>query len=196
MKKITALVALLIVGVAAQANNDKNKTSDTKKIAIVQNSTDKFKVVYLDKNPGKVSIDIADSKGKIVYSQKVENVDGFAQSYDFKGLPEGQYTFNIVNPDGTKTKKAVTFEKPEIQPEFKANILDVNDKNKFRLSVLKSNDEPVVVNIYNSSNKLIHTEKIKESESFRKTYDLGQVKDKDLRFEIKNKGAKVMLSSK
>ncbi|MEM9856125.1 MAG: hypothetical protein AAF843_02140 [Bacteroidota bacterium] len=196
MKSLTALAVLLIVGSVAYAtNSNKEKETKSSKVAVVQNSSQKFKLVYLEETSGKVKVNIKNSKGLTVHSQSVANEDGFAQQYDFEKLPLGEYTFEIIRPDGSKILQKVEHKKAIAQAEIKADILNVNDHKKYRLAVVKYNQKPVDVSIYNEKDELIHKETISSETSFRKTFDLTDTEGKSFRFDVKNKNSTLSLSA-
>mgnify|MGYP001797895722 FL=1 len=125
----------------------------------------------------------------------MENEAGFAQQYDFEQLPLGQYTFEIIRPDGAKIIQKVQHIAAIAQAEIKANVLDVNDNNKFRLAVVKYNDQPVDLRIYNDQDELIHSETIRSKDSFRKTFDLIEAEGDSFRFDLKNKNSTLSVSA-
>ncbi|MEM6523177.1 MAG: hypothetical protein AAGF85_03705 [Bacteroidota bacterium] len=188
MKSLTAAALLLIVGSVAFANNSKkDKKSTSSKVAVVQNTDQKFKLVYLEEEAGQVKVNIKNSRGSIVHSQSVSNQSGFAQQYDFENLPMGQYTFEIIQPDGSKIIQKVEHKEAIAELEIKADLLNINDDKKYRLAVIKYNENPVDVNIYNEKDELIHSETVKSKEGFRKIFDLSEADGENFRFDLKNK---------
>ncbi|MEM9391877.1 MAG: hypothetical protein AAGA02_15470 [Bacteroidota bacterium] len=196
MRSLTAVAVLLMVGSVAFANNSKkDKKTTSSKVAVVQNTNQKFKLVYLEEMVGEVKVNIKNAQGSLVHSQLVENEAGFAQQYDFEKLPLGQYTFEIIRPDGAKIIKKVQHKAAIAQAEIKGHVLDVNDNKKFRLAVVKYNDQPVDINIYNDQNELIHSETVRSKDSFRKTFDLIEAEGDNFRFDLKNKNSTISVSA-
>jgi len=191
MKKTTLAVALMLV-VATAFATEKDKTnpkSSKKKVAVINNSPQKFKLIYLDKETqGDVKVALRDENGKLVHSTTVKNKEGFAQPYDFNNLPAGEYTFSVTDPDGSELTEKVTLEKPSNEPNFAADILNVNDGKKFRLAVVNKNKLalPMQIKLYDNDNNLIHEEKIENLYGFRKTYDLSDVNGDYFRFTVSN----------
>ncbi|MEM7106584.1 MAG: hypothetical protein AAF519_00065 [Bacteroidota bacterium] len=196
MKSLTAVAVLLIVSGAAFANkSEKEKKSTSSKVAVVQNTDQKFKLVYLDESAGQIKVNIKNSRGSIVHSQLVKNETGFAQQYNFQNLPFGQYTFEIIKEDGSKLVQKVDHKETIMQSEIKANVLNINDNKKFRLAVVKYNEKPVDVSIYNENNELIHAETISSEKGFRKTFDLSEADGERFRFDLKNKKRTLSVSA-
>lgn len=196
MKSLTAAAVLVIVGSVAFANNpEKEKETTSSKVAVVQNTNQKFKLVYLEESAGKVKVNIKNSSGSIVHSQSVENEEGFAQQYDFAKLPLGKYTFEIIRPDGTKIIQKVQHKAAIAEAEIKADVLSISENKKFRLAVIKYNDRPVDVSIYNERNELIHSETIKSKAGFRKIFDLSEADGNDFRFDVKNRNSTLSVSA-
>lgn len=182
MKTLTTLVALLLAGtVYANVNGDKN-LAPKKKVAIVNNVEAKYKLVYTNDNQGTVLINIFNGKGTRVHSQKVMNKEGFAQQFDFTSLPEDQYTFEVIHPDGSTESQTVSYGKPAVS-ELKANVLSVNDESRFRLAVV-NNAGPVDVKIFDNTGKLVHEATVRHPQGFRRIYDMKGLDSSSYKFEI------------
>lgn len=181
------MAAMLMVSTVAFGShpNIKDKKKTNAKVAVVQKADQKFKLVYFDKIHGEVIVNIKNRLGNVVYSQSVLSEGGFSQSYNFAKLPKGMYTFEIVQPNGERLKKKVEY-KDIRTSAIKANLLSVSEDKKYRLAVLKYNEEPVKVRIFNQTNDLVFVETIDTAESFRKTYDLGKLDGESFRFDLIN----------
>lgn len=202
MKVTTALVALLIVGTSAFATGGKSddKKPAKSKVAIINNSQSKYKLVYMDESRGKVFLKVKNASGEIVDSRTVKNDGGFALPYDFESLPSGEYMFEIEAADGTIETQLVEHVKKtparKSVNELKANVLDINDNQKYRLAAISNNDSPISVKIYGDNNSLLHSEVIDETQGFRKTFDLKDVDSESIRFEVSNGKKSVSLTAK
>lgn len=202
MKVTTALVALLIVGTSAFANNGNSDEKNAKKnkVVVINNTQSKYKVVYMGEQKEKVTLRLFDAKGKIIDTRVVKNDGGFALPYDFESLPSGEYTFEILNANGDKQTQTVEHvlrsAKKEDNNALKANILDINDNQKYRLVAISKNDKPVSINIYGDNDKLLHSETITEASEFRKVFDLKDVDSDNIRFEVSNSKRTISLDAK
>lgn len=193
MKTSTLAVALLLVAATAFATEKDKRVEPSseaaaKTVAIINNNPQEFKLIYLLKEQGKVKINLKNADGFTLHQTTVKNDGGFAQPYDLKDLPEGQYTFEINTPDGSVVDQQISIEKPDAEPAFAADILNVNDGKKFRLAVVNKNDWalPTSIKVYDEKENLIHSEQIENLYGFRKIYDLSEVASNSFRFAISN----------
>ncbi|UII22238.1 T9SS type A sorting domain-containing protein [Fulvivirga ligni] len=182
MKFLTAMAAMLIAGTTTFASANFSKVDPQNTFNVVQNNKDKFKLVYFKPDQGEVKINIYNYSGEKVYEQSVINSDGFSQPFNFESLPVGEYKFEVINPDGSKTSKIVKH--GMANETLKANILNVNDGKRFRLAVLKYATSPVSVVITDDNDKVVFEETIKSSEGFRKIYDLTDSESSSFNFQI------------
>ncbi|MEP2773694.1 MAG: hypothetical protein ABJH05_16190 [Fulvivirga sp.] len=200
MKRTTLMVAMLLV-VATAFATEKDKPNPKKvakkTVAVMNNSPQKFKLVYLEQAKGLVKVSLKNAQGQIVHAKAIKNKEGFAQPYDLSELPNGEYTFKVINPDGSEVEETVTLEKPSNEPNFAANVLNVNDAKKFRLAVVNKDETalPTSIKLYDAKGNLIHEDKVQNLYGFRKIYDLSEVEGDSFRFSITNaSGTKSMLA--
>lgn len=190
MKTLTTLVALLLAGtIYAHANNE--NLAPKKKVAISNNVEAKYKLIYLNENEGAVSISIINESGEKVHSQTVKNNKGFAQQFDFASLPEGSYTFEVVHPDGSIETEVVHYSKGA-NTGFRANLLNVDNGQKFRLAVL-NNSGLVDIKIFDDKDALIHTATLRHAKGFRRIYNLKKIQSSSFKFEVSNNNDTVTL---
>ena len=192
MKTLTTLVALLLIGASVYAT-DGDKKNAKKKVAVVQNEQAKFKLVYLEDAPGEVTIKLRNKRGDIIHQQTVTNEGGFSQPYDFNSLPKGEYKFEVIKADGSIVSHEIVYKAWEIQPDFQANILNVNDKKTFRLAV--TNSGRVNVKIYNEDHKLIHEENTNQKDGFRRNYDLSKINGENFTFVVSNETGSISMDA-
>ena len=188
MKILTTLVALLVAGASAFGNvSDGYPVNPEKKFVIFQPDHEKFQFIYADTSKGDVRLSILNEKGAKLYSQRIANEEGFARQFDFALLPDGKYIFEVVSPEGVKITETVMHKKSTVsKPSSKllANVLNIDGKNKFSLTVLNSNNEPVSIKIYDDRGRLLHKEKVTQLNRFRKTYDLKNHAVSSLQFVV------------
>lgn len=188
MKKTTLAVAMMLVVATAFATGEEKDKNATKKVAIMSNEPEHLKLVYLDEEQGQVKVSLKNASGEIIHKTTINNKAGFSQPYDMELLPAGDYTFDVTIPDGTTLSETVTIVKPSNEPNFAANILNVNDGKKFRLAVVKRDERalPTSIKVYDQNGNTIHEEKVNDLYGFRKIYDLSSVEANQFTFEIKN----------
>ena len=202
MKVTTALVALLIVGTSAFANtgNSDEKKAKNSKVAIINNTQAKYKVVYMGEEKAKVTLKVRNAQGEIVDNRVVKNDGGFALPYDFESLPSGEYTFEVISADGSVETQTVEHFNKTIKKEkagkLIANVLDISDNQKYRLVAISKDNSPVSIKIYGDNDHLLHKEVVEDAESFRKTFDLSAIDSENIRFEVSNGTRTVSLNAK
>lgn len=188
MKRTTIAVAMMLVVATAFATGEEKDKDTSKKVAIMSNEPEHLKLVYLDEEQGQVKVSLKNASGEVIHKTTINNKEGFAQPYDMEQLPGGDYTFDVTNPDGTTVSETVTIVKPSNEPNFAANILNVNDGKKFRLAVVNRDERalPTTIKVYDQNGNTIHEEKVNDLYGFRKIYDLSSVAANQFTFEIKN----------
>uniref|UniRef100_UPI0040498494 hypothetical protein n=1 Tax=Fulvivirga sp. TaxID=1931237 RepID=UPI0040498494 len=188
MKKTTLAVAMMLVVATAFATGEEKDKNATKKVAIMSNEPEHLKLVYLDEEQGQVKVSLKNESGEVIHKTTINNKAGFSQPYDMEQLPAGNYTFDVTIPDGTTVSQTVTLVKPSTEPNFAANILNVNDGKKFRLAVVNRDERalPTSITVYDQNGNTIHEEKVNDLYGFRKIYDLSSVAANQFTFEIKN----------
>ncbi|MEQ9168251.1 MAG: hypothetical protein RLO12_18475 [Fulvivirga sp.] len=188
MKRTTLAVAMMLVVATAFATEGVKDKDATKKVAVMNNDPEHIKLVYLDEEQGQVKVSLKNASGEVIHKATIKNKEGFAQPYDMEQLPGGDYTFDVTNPDGTTVSETVTIVKPSNEPNFAANILNVNDGKKFRLAVVNRDERalPTTIKVYGQNGNVIHEEKVNDLYGFRKIYDLSSVEANQFTFEIKN----------
>lgn len=188
MKRTTLAVAMMLVVATAFATGEEKDKNTTKKVAIMNNDPEHIKLVYLDEEQGQVKVSLKNESGQIIHKSTINNKEGFAQPYDMEQLPAGDYTFDVTIPNGSMVSETVTIVKPSKEPNFVANILNVDDKKKFRLAVMNKDESalPTSVKIYNEKGEVIHEEQVSNLYGFRKIFDLNSVAASQFTFEIKN----------
>ena len=186
-----ALAIVLVESIVAFGGSLESEGKDTSSgTAVVQNAHQKFNLVYSGKNVGNKSVNPKKDLESLLLNQHVKFSGGFECSGTVSGLPHSACPFAMLFLIDTKGSIEKTDNGPE-QAIFKADILNINDDKKFRLAVLKEDERPVRVTIYDENNVRVFSETIKEMENFRKIYDLGQLEGEFFRFDLRHKGSKL-----
>jgi len=189
MKTTTLTVALLLVVATAFATEkDKSTKKADTKVAVVNNSPNKYKLVYLEKEPAKVRLSLTNESGQTLHQETIKSEGGFSRPFDFEKLPEGDYTFSVKSNKGEEITEKVTIEKPKVEKNFAADVLNVNDNKKFRLAVVNKDKSamPTKIKLYNENGGLLLEETVEQFYGFRKIYDLSQVEGESFNFTISN----------
>lgn len=91
-KTLSIFLVLLAVGTLHARNSDRPVPSSNAAI-MKQGST--FKVFYKGSKPVNVKVSIFDADHKLVFTETIRKIDGFARPYNFSNLPEGNYSIEV-----------------------------------------------------------------------------------------------------
>jgi hypothetical protein len=132
-----------------------------------------FKVYYKSERQAKVKISIINEKGRTIFDETINKVDGFLRPYNFDGLPEGQYTINVEDENG-KTVEKVNYKSGRVEKLIQVHKL--MGENKYMLTILSPKPENVFIYIFDDKDNLIHNEIQSINGQFAQVYNLQDVK--------------------
>jgi hypothetical protein len=195
MKTLTTLVALTLIGASSltfAGDKDKEKNPAPKaetKMAVMKIAPDNYKMFYVSEQEGKVKVRLYNEEGARIFAKKINSEDGFALPYDFRNLEPGNYTFEVINADGSVLRQVVKHddivEKIELE-SLEANVQRIENSNRFELLVMKPNQQEVEIKIKNDKGLVLHTERVNFERGFKRTYDLSGVDCDNFTFIIEN----------
>jgi len=181
MKKILTLSLVLVSTVMfANGADDKNPAASASGAAVIRNGESTFRVIYKSEQENDVKISILNDKNQLVYSEQVNNTDGFSRPYNFTSLSEGDYTIAIE--DGSKkTLEKISYRTPRASKLL--NVLKTGLDGKYMITAGGKGSETISVSIYDANHTLIHRSLEKTDGDFAKLYNVKSVKG-HLTFEI------------
>ena len=148
----------------------------------------KYDLYYASENSGEVCVSIYSMSGKKISSQTLKKVKNFKRTYDFSKLKPGQYKIVVRNEEGSANQQISHLIK---EARLKTFVTKMPDNNALKLHVGDfTEDQPVTVKIYNENYKLIHSEEIKNAQSFSRVYDLSSLRLKSASILVENGGEK------
>lgn len=177
-KNFLILTAALLVSVAAVAGN---KPTSEAGVAVVSNGTT-VKLYYKAASESNVKVSIFNEDGKVVFSEKLRNIDGFVRPYNLASAPSGIYTVEVTDEFSTHTEKVAVGQrhKPEL-----ASLLRVSrEEGKYLLAIPSNEAKDISIRIL-ADDKVIYDEVMQISSDFAKVYNLKKVKG-GVTFEIKD----------
>jgi len=190
MKKILTLSLVLFSTVmfANGTDDDKNPLASSSGAAVIKKDVSTFRLIYKSETESDVRVSIYDDKDQLVYSEKVNNTDGFTRPYNFENLSEGEYTIAIE--DGSKKQiEKVSYRAPRITKAL--NVLKVSsEEGKFLVMAAGQGNELITVSIFDGAHNLVHRSLEATKGNFSKLYNLKSVKG-HLTFEISNENGEV-----
>jgi hypothetical protein len=151
MKKITMLVASVLVSTFALASEPGEGSASTG-LAVVKKNETTFSLFYKSEGSAKVKVSITDAAGNEVLSEWVRNENGFIRPYNFYGMDAGDYTITVKEGE-TKREEKFTYGAAKVAKA--ANVLKIGD-NRYMLAVQGSQTSgKIQVKIYDGG-ALIH----------------------------------------
>jgi hypothetical protein len=190
MKKILTLSLVLFSTVmfANGTDDDKKATASTSGAAVIKNGESSFRVIYKSETESDVKVSIRNDKDELVYSEKVNNTEGFTRPYNFESLGEGDYTIAIE--DGTKKQiEKVSYRVAKVTKAL--NVLKMSNDGKFLVMAAGQGNEEITISIYDGQNNLVHKSFEITNGNFSKLFNLKSFKGRHLTFEIANENGEV-----
>lgn len=164
-------------------DDEKKSSASASGAAVIKNGESTFRVIYKSEKESDVRVSILDDKNQLVYSEKVNNTDGFTRPYNFESLGEGEYTIAIE--DGSKTtSEKVSYRAPKITKTLNVVKLQ-NEAGKFLVMAAGQGNELITVSIYDGEHNLLHKSFEATKGNFSKLYNVKSLKG-HLTFEISN----------
>ena len=150
-KKLFLALLIMVSAVAAAFGNDGPDLT-----VVPLKASGVFKVIYKGNTAGKVKLNIFDSQGKIIHSDNITGKNGFICPLNFRGLPSGSYTIEVVDEFGRYREEVVYEPSADLKSIHVSRVIDTD--NKFLLSVANARNEVVRVKIFDIHQRLLFSE--------------------------------------
>jgi len=190
MKKILTLSLVLFSTVmfANGTDDDKKSSASASGAAVIKNGETTFRVIYKSEKEADVRVSILNDKDELVYSEKVNNTDGFTRPYNFESLGEGDYTIAIE--DGSKKQvEKISYRTPKVTKTL--NVVKMSsEEGKYLVMAAGQGNELITISIYDGANNLVHKSFETTTGNFSKLFNLKSLKG-HLTFEISNQNGEV-----
>ena len=128
-------------------------------------------------------MNIYNSTGVVVFSETLVSVDGFIRPLNFSGLQSGDYTVELIDASGKRIEK-ISYAPKVSSFDKNVRVMKMED-GKYVVSVANEGAEVINVNIYDSSNNLVHSETREIKGNFAQIYSIKNAGD-GYTFEIAN----------
>lgn len=151
--------------------------------AVIKNGESTFRVIYKSEKEANVRVTIYNDQDELVYSEKVNNTDGFTRPYNLENLGEGDYTIAIE--DGTRKQiEKISYRAPKVTKSLSVLKLK-SEEGKFLVMAAGQGNELITVSIYDGESNLIHRSFEATKGDFSKLFNVQSVKG-HITFEIEN----------
>jgi flagellar hook assembly protein FlgD len=105
--KTKLIASTVLLGLVALKSFAIEPTSSN--VAIVNHkSSETFKLIYLSESSKKVTLNVYNKIGEVVYSETINGLNKFSRPLNFKGMNPGYYTIEVIDSKGL-VKKEITF---------------------------------------------------------------------------------------
>jgi hypothetical protein len=182
-KTLSFFAALLVVTTTAFAKTPDEPASG---ISVLQKG-ELIKLLYKGDKYADVKVYILNQDNEVIFSEKIKGTHGFIRPYNFSNLPEGNYSFELVDYIGRREIEHIDY---KLEPRKKVmHVVRVGGTtDKFVLSVPNSGQSRLSINIYDDRGRVMHTENEQISGDFAKVYNIKDHSGK-ITFEVvDNKG--------
>jgi hypothetical protein len=171
VKNFTAAVLLAVLGTGMVVAQDLSEVFESDngrhEVRLEEVSGAVYRLVYPVRSAGFVFVKIYNRENQLIYSDRIKNRNGFTRPYDFTGLPDGNYNFQIWSGSG-KISRNLILRNP-------VNHLDVaveetKNPESYRLIVKGVTREPIYVDIYDENEELVYGETLDVDKDFSRIY--------------------------
>lgn len=177
--QIFAALLLTVLSTAAFASDKEKETTKTSaKVEVKRQDAHVFNLVYKGANAEKVQIRLLDANGEVVFSEIIKKIDAFVRPYNLKALPEGIYTVEVTDANGTTTKTINHTDKIEMMTAVELPTivkLDSIENAKYKLTIVNKGYSNAEVKIYDNQDKLVYNGLENINGSYAKLYNLKKV---------------------
>ncbi|MBL0740117.1 hypothetical protein [Chryseolinea lacunae] len=180
MTKILSVFAVMMVMSTTMFARKVDAPATTSATAVMKNGST-FKLFYKGVKESTVKVTIINGADQIVYKEVLRKVESFMRPYNFSNLPEGEYTIELSDDQGTHTEK-VSYEKGIIEKLAHLSRIG-SDNSRLMLTVANKDSKSLLVKIFNEEHVLLYSGREETQGDFAKIYNLEKVSGKVL-FEI------------
>jgi flagellar hook assembly protein FlgD len=163
----TIFTTLLVAGLAigAFANNENTP------VEIRQTESSKVVVSVPSAIQGRVTVRIVDEDNRLVLRDRITSTEAFAKKYNLTELPEGTYSIEVSDANGTLKTATVSTVAKSTAPVY-SRVSELGG-NQYRLLVANLEAKDVQVQIFDGG-QLIHSEAIDHPQGLHKIYTINK----------------------
>ena len=166
-KTLSLIAALLVITSTAFAKAPEEPASG---ISVLRKG-ELIKLLYKGEKFTDVKVYILNQDNEVIFTEKIKGTDGFIRPYNFSKLPQGSYSFELVDNLGHHETKHIEY-KNEVRKKVMHVVRVGGTTDKFVLSVPNSGQSQLSINIYDDKGRMIHTEREQISGDFARVYNI------------------------
>jgi hypothetical protein len=166
-KTLSFLAALLVVTSTAFAKSTDEPASG---ISVLRKG-ELVKLLYKGEKHTDVKVYILNQDNEVIFTEKIKGTDGFIRPYNFSNLPEGNYSFELIDNLGRRDIQHVSY-RNEARKKAMHVVRVGGTTDKFVLSVPNSGTSKLSINIYDDRGRVMHTETQEITGDFARVYNI------------------------
>lgn len=165
MKKLSFIIALILVSMAATAGN-KNEIESS--VSVVSESANGvYKVNYKAAESGKVKISILNSNRTLIYTETL-TLGAFVRPYNFNSIGEGDYIIVLEDKTG-KVEEKISFKANKVSSFVKVSQIE---NNKYIFRAVSTGADQLDIRIIGQNNQVLHAQSVDVNGATAMIYNL------------------------
>jgi len=173
MKSLSKLlVVTFLAGFSFTISAKENNTLATL-VSIKKLAHGKVQLAYYGKSPENVHVHILNQGDIPVFKETIRSKRGIKKPYNIAQLPYGEYVFKVV-----VNEEEISHTIKHEAPKYPGNVVvraASCDESKLKMWVSGPGLKDLRVRVYDQNDRLLVQERIKQSESFAKVYNMEAV---------------------
>src|SRR3990170_1372206 len=163
------LAALFVMGVIVTTfGSDEPRKAGL--VVVPMKGSETFRVIYKSENTNKVKLNIYNLNSKLIFSEVINESNGFILPLNFKGLAFGEYTLEVIDALGKKIER-ISYQPSPVSNNIRIAKLSSNE-DKFLVSVVNPGTKKITVKIFDTYNNLVHNEIMNVEGNFAQVYSV------------------------
>lgn len=173
MKKITlTLISVLAAGALAMAKGPGQPGESSTGFAVMKSGSAIYKLIYKSNETANVRVAIYNDQQELVFSEVIRKKDNFMRPYNFENLPEGQYTVELVSPEGKQVQTIIhQYQLPA--PSFFHVTKISGAESKYLITA--SGDDEITVRITDDRDQVLRVDRHEVKGEFAQVYNLERI---------------------
>jgi hypothetical protein len=152
--KTKSLFLAMLIGLSSTALAFENDEPQMTVVSV--KGSEVFKVIYKGRGVGRIKLNIFDAQGKMIHAEAISGLNGFIIPVNFKGLPSGAYTIEVVDETGSYRQKISYLPFYELKSIHISRM--ANGESKYLLAISNAQNEAIRIRIYDATERVVFDE--------------------------------------
>ena len=166
------LISVLAAGALAMAKGPGQPGESSTGFAVMKSGSALYKLIYKSNETANVHVAIYNDQQELVFSEVIRKKDNFMRPYNFENLPEGQYTVELVSPEG-KQVQTITHQYQLPAPSFFHVTKISGAESKYLITA--SGDDEITVRITDDRDQVLRVDRHEVKGEFAQVYNLKKI---------------------